>query len=87
VVGQEDALDKFLNEPPQAGDPTAGNVVFQHLEGGAWRFCSISRYKSYSEYAAGETKAVADTAKGSGQWFQLRNLVSFHNDTVAALVQ
>src|SRR4051812_13251205 len=85
-VGQEDALDKFLSEPPAAGDLTAGNIVLQHLEGGAWRFLSIARYKNYQDYGTSEAKAVTDTAKGGSSWFELRNLVSFHNDTVAVSV-
>jgi hypothetical protein len=87
VVGQDEALDKFLNEAPPAGDLTAGNVVLQHLEGGAWRFCSIGRYKNYADYATSEAKAVADTAKnGSAGWFRLRELSSYHNDTLATAV-
>jgi hypothetical protein len=83
VVGQDDALDKFLSEPPAAGDLTAGTVVLQHLEGGAWKFFTISRYKNYKDYATSEAASVAQTAKGSGGWFRLRELSSFHNDTIA----
>jgi hypothetical protein len=83
VVGQDNALDKFLSEPPTAGDLTAATVLLQHLEGGAWRFCTIARYKNYQDYATSEATAVANTAKGSGGWFRLRELSSFHNDTVA----
>ncbi|MBV9008780.1 MAG: hypothetical protein JO354_06390 [Verrucomicrobia bacterium] len=84
LVGQDDALEKFLSEPPGAsGDLAVGTVLLQHLEGGAWRFLSISRYKNYEDYAKSETAAVAQTAKGSGSWFHLRDLVSFHNDTIA----
>ncbi|MEP6637016.1 MAG: hypothetical protein ABJB97_09840 [Acidobacteriota bacterium] len=83
IVGQDDALEKFLSEPSAAGDLTAGTAVLQHLEGGAWRFCSISRYKNYQDYATSEAKAVAQTAKGSSTWFRLRELSSFHNDTIA----
>jgi hypothetical protein len=84
VVGQDDALEKFLSEPPSAsGDLAAGTVLLQHLEGGAWRFLSISRYKNYQDYGKSEAAAIAQTAKGSGGWFRLRELVSFHNDTVA----
>lgn len=86
VNGQEDALDKFLNEAPTAGDLTAGNVVMQHLEGGAWRFFGISRYKNYQDYATSEAAAVKEAATGSSTWFKLRDLVSFHNDTVAVHV-
>jgi hypothetical protein len=84
VVGQDDALDKFLNEPPSAsGDLAVGSIVLQHLEGGPWRFLSLSRYKNYDDYAKSEAGAVAQAAKGSGGWFRLRDLVSFHNDTIA----
>ena len=83
IVGQDDALDKFLNEPPPAGDLTAGNVVLQHLEGGAWRFCTIARYKNYKDYGTSEAALVAQAAKGRGGWFRLRELCSFHNDTIA----
>lgn len=83
VLGQDDALDKFLNEPPGAGDLTAATVVLQHLEGGAWRFCTIARYKNYKDYGTSEATAVAQTGKGSGGWFRLRELSSYHNDTIA----
>jgi hypothetical protein len=84
VVGQDDALDRFLNEPPSAsGDLAVGSIVLQHLEGGPWRFLSISRYKNYQDYAKSEAASVAQVAKGSGGWFRLRDLVSFHNDTIA----
>ena len=83
VVGQDDALDKFLNEPPGPGDLTAGTVVLQHLEGGAWRFCTIARYKNYKDYGTSEAAAIAQIAKGTGGWFRLRELSSFHNDTIA----
>jgi hypothetical protein len=83
VVGQDDALEKFLSEPPPAGDLTAGVVLLQHLEGGAWRFCTLTRYKNYQDYGTSEATAVDQTAKGGGGWFKLRELCSFHNDTVA----
>lgn len=84
VVGQDDALEKFLSEPPSAsGDLAVGTVLLQHLEGGAWRFLSISRYKNYEDYGKSEATSVAQAAKGSGGWFRLRELTSFHNDTIA----
>ncbi|HET9419466.1 MAG TPA: hypothetical protein VFO30_09005 [Chthoniobacterales bacterium] len=83
IPGQDDALDKFLAEPPSAsGDLAVGTVVLQHLEGGAWRFLSISHYKNFQDYAASEVKSVAETAKGTGGWYRLRELCSFHNDTI-----
>jgi hypothetical protein len=85
--GQDDALEKFLSEPPSAsGDLAVGTILLQHLEGAAWRFLSISRYKSYQDYANSEAASVAKIAKGSGPWFRLRDLVSMHNDTVAVHV-
>jgi hypothetical protein len=84
IVGQDDALEKFLNEPPSAsGDLAVGTVLLQHLEGGAWRFLSIFRYKNYQDYGTSEAAAIAQAAKGSGGWFRLRELISFHNDTIA----
>lgn len=84
IVGQDDALEKFLSEPPAASNDLAvGAVLLQHLEGGAWRFLTISHYKNYDDYAKSEATAVAQTAKGSGGWFRLRELASFHNDTIA----
>jgi hypothetical protein len=84
VVGQDDALEKFLSEPPAAsGDLAAGFVLLQHLEGGAWRFLTVSRYKNYQDYATSEATAVAQAGKASGGWFRLRELTAMHNDTVA----
>jgi hypothetical protein len=84
IVGQDDALEKFLSEPPSAsGDLAVGSVLLQHLEGGAWRFLGISRYKNYEDYGKSEATSVAQAAKGSGGWFRLRELTSFHNDTIA----
>ncbi|PZR75625.1 MAG: hypothetical protein DLM52_07285 [Chthoniobacterales bacterium] len=86
-VGQDDALEKFLSEPPSAsGDLAVGAMLLQHLEGGAWRFLAISHYKSWQDYATSEATSVGQAAKGSGGWFRLRDLVSFHNDTVSARV-
>src|SRR5207248_218762 len=39
AAGQREALDKFLNEPPdRATDSSAGRLTLQHLEGAAWTF-------------------------------------------------
>jgi hypothetical protein len=82
AAGHRDQLAKMLGEAPASGDPSAGNVLMQHLEGGAWSFLTIARYNSWSDYATSESNSVAETAKGQGGWFQLREHVSFHNDTV-----
>jgi hypothetical protein len=87
VPGHEEALEKFLSEPPSASNDLAvGTVLMQHLEGGAWRFLAIVRYKSWQDYATSQVNSVAQSAKGQGGWFQLREHVSFHNDTLASRV-
>jgi hypothetical protein len=83
VTGQREALDKFLNEPPdRAVDTTSGNVILQHLEGAAWTFVAIARYNSWADYAKNQTNSVAQMNKKEGGWFKLRSLVSFHTDTL-----
>jgi hypothetical protein len=87
VPGHEDPLEKFLSEPPSASNDLAvGTVLMQHLEGGAWRFLTIVRYKSWQDYATSQVTSVAQTAKGSGGWFTLREHVSFHNDTLTSRI-
>ena len=87
IPGHEDALEKFLSEPPSASNDLAvGTVLMQHLEGGAWRYFAITRYKSWQDYATSEVTSVAQTNKGSGGWFTLREHVSFHNDTLTSRI-
>ncbi len=87
VPGHEDALEKFLSEPPSASNDLAvGAVLMQHLEGGAWRYFTILRYKSWQDYATSEINSVAQTAKGQGGWLQLREHSSFHNDTLTSRI-
>jgi hypothetical protein len=54
----------------------------QHLEGGAWNYLTIVRYNSWQEFATNDSNNVAQSAKGQGGWFQLRDHISFHNDTL-----
>ena len=83
VTGQREALEKFLNEPPdRAVDTASGNVVLQHLEGAAWTFVAIARYNSWGDYGKNQTNSVALMNKKDGGWFKLRSLVSFHTDTL-----
>jgi hypothetical protein len=73
----------MLSEPPAGANSTAsGNVLMQHLEGGPWQFLSIVRYNSWQDFATNESNSVAQTSKGQGGWFQLRDHAAFHNDTV-----
>jgi hypothetical protein len=44
--------------------------------------CCIVRYNSWQDFATNESNSVAQTSKGQGGWFQLRDHAAFHNDTV-----
>ena len=83
VPGQREALDKFLNEPPdRATDSSSGNVVLQHLEGAAWTFVAITRYNSWADYAKTQVAQIAEMAKSKDSgWNKLRTLAAFHTDT------
>lgn len=82
--GQRDALDKFLNQPPdRATDSSAGHVTLQHVEGAAWNFVSIQRWNSWADYAKDNVASIAQMGRNQqGGWFKLRELVSFHTDTL-----
>ena len=81
--GHFDALEKMLGEPPnRAVDTSSGNVLMQHLEGGPWNFLAVARYDSWQKFATNEINSIAQTNKKQGGWFQLREHVSFHNDTL-----
>ena len=83
AAGHVDQLEKQLSQPPsRPSDTSVGNVLMQHLEGGAWRFLTIARYNSWQDFATNESNSVADAAKNQGGWFQLRDHITFHNDTV-----
>jgi hypothetical protein len=79
--GHREQLQKDLSAPPSAGDPSAGQVLMQHLEGAAWTFVGVTRYNSWEDYATGQKNTMP---KGnSGPWFSLRDHASFHTDTLA----
>jgi hypothetical protein len=80
--GHRDPLEKTLMAPPGKGDTSSGNVIMQHLEGGAWQYFGIARYNSYQDYGVNEVNAKAQTVKGTGGWVQLRDHSDFHNDTL-----
>ena len=82
--GQRDGLEKMLGEPPNAAtDTSSGNVLMAHLEGGAWNFMAVARYDLWQKFATNESNSIAQTNKKEGGWFELRDHVSFHNDTLA----
>lgn len=84
AAGQRDALDKFLNEPPdRTTDSSAGRVTMQHLEGAAWNFVSVQRWNSWADYGKDQVSSIAQMGRNQqGGWFKLRNLVSYHTDTL-----
>jgi len=83
AAGHRDQLEKMLSEPPQSGDTSVGNVLMQHLEGGPWSFLAVARFNSWQDFGTSEGNSVAAMSKNEGGWFQLREHVSFHNDTLA----
>jgi len=82
VPGHRDQLDGVLNTQ-SPGDPAAGNIVLQHLEGAAWTFLSVARYATWEDFVKNEVSAAAEQAKGAGGWATLREPSSYHTDTLA----
>jgi hypothetical protein len=84
VPGQREALDKFLGQAPdRATDSSVGSVMLQHLEGAAWTFVGVQRWNSWADYAKDNVASIAQMGRGQqGGWFKLRELVSFHTDTL-----
>jgi hypothetical protein len=83
VPGHRDDLDKMLSEPPnRAIDTSSGTVLLQHLEGASWNFLGVVRYDSWQKYAENEKNSVGETKKNQGGWFELRNHVAAHHDTL-----
>lgn len=82
VAGHREQLEANLSEPPAPGDPAAGQVLLQHLEGGAWTFMAVVRYENWEDFVKSETSAAVDLAKNEGGWFKLREHASIHTDTL-----
>ena len=82
IPGHREQLDALLSAT-SAGDPAAGNVVLQHLEGAAWTFLGISRYATWEDFVKSESNSIAEQAKNSGDWAKVRDHSSYHTDTLA----
>jgi hypothetical protein len=80
--GHREQLDTALSTATP-GDPTAGSVVMQHLDGAAWTFLGVARYATWDDFVKSETSSAADQAKATGAWNQLREHSSYHTDTLA----
>jgi hypothetical protein len=85
VPGRRDQLEQFLSAPPTRST-SAGEVLLQHLEGGPWNFLTISRYNTWQDFGTQDGNNVAQTRKGTGGWFQLRENAVYHADTLAARI-
>jgi hypothetical protein len=79
--GHRDELEKMLSEATP-GDTASGNVLLAHLEGAPWNFLGVVRYDSWEKYAEGEKNSIAQSNKGPGGWFELRQHVALHHDTL-----
>ena len=82
LPGHREQLESSLNAVTP-GDPVAGTVLMQHLEGAAWTFVGISRYATWEDFVKSETSSLADQAKNTGGWASLRDHCSWHTDTLA----
>jgi hypothetical protein len=80
--GHREQLDSAISTVAP-GDPAAGTVVMQHLEGAAWTFFGIARYATWEDFVKSETSSLADQAKSTGSWAAFREHCSYHTDTLA----
>lgn len=81
--GHRDQLEKALRDLGPAGtDTSSGNVLLQHLEGGPWNYLLIARYNSWQDFATNEANSLTETRKGKGGWFDIRENLAFHTDTL-----
>ena len=79
--GHREEMEKMLTNTP-AGDTSAGNVLLQHVEGASWNFLGVVRYDSWEKFAENEKNSVTVSSKNEGGWFELRNHVACHHDTL-----
>lgn len=79
--GHREEMEKMLADIPN-GDTSSGNVLLQHLEGSSWNFLGLVRYDSWEKLAENEKNSIAQSNKNAGGWFELRNHVASHHDTL-----
>ncbi|MBA3961922.1 MAG: hypothetical protein H0X40_08480 [Chthoniobacterales bacterium] len=77
---RDDMVKMLLDVPP--GDTSSGNVLLQHLEGASWNNLAVVRYDSWEKFAENEKNSTTQTNKKSGGWFELRNHMVCHHDTL-----
>ena len=88
AVGQRDALEKNLAEPPDpAVDKATGQALLQHLEGAAWNYVGIVRYNSWQEMATSQVNSIPKTSDKTSPWSQMRDATALHTDTLCDRIQ
>lgn len=82
AAGHREEMEKMLADIP-AGDTSTGNVLLQHVEGASWNFLGLVRYDSWDKYAETQKASAAQSGRNADGWFELRNHVASHHDTLA----
>ena len=82
VPGHRDQLEKSLAAPAASGKVQTGDLVFQHIEGGAWQYLTITRYNSWQDLGTDRMQAVG-APSAAGGWADVRQHSAFHRDTIA----
>jgi hypothetical protein len=83
VPGHRDQLEKVLSQSPAASSKVqTGDLVMEHIEGGAWQYLTITRYNSWQDLATDRMQA-AGAASAPGGWADVRQHTAFHRDTIA----
>ena len=77
----------FGKNAERATEPRRRSSIGQRLDCSISRVrhgisLSVIRYDSWQKFATNETNSIAQTNKKEGGWFQLREHVSFHTDTL-----
>jgi hypothetical protein len=89
--GHRAQLDDTIEKVQASAAKPDRGVVLRHVEGGNWDSLVISRYDSWTEFAADMTDAGSDQRErraGLTQpaWQALREHSATHNDSVAVRV-
>ena len=64
-----------------------GAILMQHLEGAPWHYLAIIRYASWQDFAAEKIKTVPASMKKDSGWFQFRDNLALHADTLCSRIQ
>lgn len=83
VPGHREQLEKTLSQSPAASSKVqTGDLVMEHIEGGAWQYLTVTRYNSWQDLATDRMQA-AGAASAPGGWADVRQHTAFHRDTIA----